>query len=417
MPETTDRTEFCARLLLHSTPGLGPARLNTLLKHFSTAQAILRASDRTLIKVPGIGRHTIGQFREYVASVRGIVGQEQSTRVAISRGYRLLMRGDPEYPESLMGLSHGPPFLWLAGNSAILGARAVAVIGTRRPSPEARTIAYNVGYSLAAAGYVVVSGMAYGIDAESHKGALDAGGLTVAVLGSGLLRVYPAIHNKLSSRIQQSGAVISEFPLESGPQPGHFPRRNRIISGLCDATVVVEAYEKGGALITARLALDQNHDVYAFPGSSTNPAASGTNRLIQSGEAQLVLSAGEIIAELDNSRRDQTQQEFQPRVELNSLPVETRISGPASSIKCSSSSGNNEVGGSISEENISAAELLRELEEKPLHIDELCHRFGNRSPRTLVSLIKLESAGIVRRLPGGFFAARRRALSGSVNRP
>jgi len=402
MPETIDRTEFCARLLLHSAPGLGPARLNTLLSQFHTAQAILRASDKTLINIPGMGRRTIGQLREHVARLRGIIGQEQSTRVAVSRGYRLLMRGDPEYPESLMGLSHGPPFLWLAGKSAILGARAVAVIGTRRPSPEARTIAYNVGYSLAAAGYVVVSGMAYGIDAESHKGALDAGGLTVAVLGSGLLRVYPAIHNKLSSRIQQSGAVISEFPLESKPQPGHFPRRNRIISGLCDATVVVEAYEKGGALITARLALDQNHDVYAFPGSSTNPAASGTNRLIQSGEAQLVLSAGEIIAELDKSSRDQSQHEYHPSIELNSFPVETRISGP-----CSSTSGNSKVDGSISEANISAAEVLRELEEKPLHIDELCHRFGNRSPKTLVSLIKLESVGIVRRLPGGFFAARR----------
>lgn len=402
MSDTVDQTEFCARLLLHAAPGLGPGRLNPLIDKFSSARAILMASDKMLFRVPGIGCHTLMQLRKHVASQRDSAGREKSTLFAISQGYRLLMRGDTAYPDSLMQLSHGPPFLWLAGDSSALRSPAVAVIGTRRPSPEARTIAYNVGYSLAAAGYVVVSGMAYGIDAESHKGALDAGGLTIAVLGSGLLRVYPAIHRKLSARIQRSGAVISEFLLETDPLPGHFPRRNRIISGLCSATVVVEAYEKGGALITARLALDQNHDVYAFPGSSGNAAAGGTNRLIQSGEAQLVLSAGEIIADLDCSHPGMVFKDCSP------TPVQdSSDSGTEESDADNSSPEKRGASESLPSKHISAAEILWELTEKPLHIDELSQRFGNRSPKTLVSLIKMESAGIVQRLPGGYFAARR----------
>ena len=402
MSEPSDRAEFCARLMLHTAPGLGPARLNSLLAKFSTAHAILTAADHTLIRVPGMGHHTLSLLRKHVVSMRSSIGRESSTKFALSRGYQLLMRGDASYPESLMSLSHGPPFLWTAGDVSSMRGPAVAVIGTRRPSPEARTIAYNVGYSLAAAGYVVVSGMAYGIDAESHKGALDAGGLTVAVLGSGLLRIYPAIHHKLSDRIQRSGAVISEFTLESAPAPGHFPRRNRIISGLCDATVVIEAYEKGGALITARLALDQNHDVYAFPGSSLNAAASGTNRLIQSGEAQLVLNAGEIIAELKSCDGRTIKRDRAPRAGQEIPCVARKETSPGLSI--STGEKERETSDKI---DFSAADVLRELAEKPLHIDELCQRLGDRSPKTFLSLMKLESGGIVRRLPGGYFTARR----------
>ncbi|HUQ86004.1 MAG TPA: DNA-processing protein DprA [Vicinamibacterales bacterium] len=205
--------------------------------------------------------------------------------------------GNAEYPRLLAEISDPPAFLWFHGDLAAFASIGVAVIGARAASPEGLTAAYEIAFDLARAGIVVISGLARGVDASAHQGALDAGGKTIAVLGTGIDVVYPAEHAELSRRIAENGVLLTEFPPGSHPEDWHFPRRNRIISGLSKAVVVVEAREKSGSLITARLAADQGRDVMAVPGTIVGGRNRGANALLRDG-AKLVESAVDILQEL-----------------------------------------------------------------------------------------------------------------------
>ena len=205
--------------------------------------------------------------------------------------------GTPEYPRLLAEISDPPTCIWSRGDRALLSATAVAVIGARAASQEGLIAASEIAFDLARAGIVVVSGLARGIDAAAHRGALDAGGKTIAVLGTGIDRVYPAENELLHGEIASSGLLISELPPGTPPLDWHFPRRNRIISGLSRAVVVVEARDKSGSLITARLAADQGRDVMAVPGTIVGGRNRGANALLRDG-AKLVESAVDILQEL-----------------------------------------------------------------------------------------------------------------------
>lgn len=205
--------------------------------------------------------------------------------------------GTSDYPPLLAAIPDPPACLWTRGDHAIFTGLAVAVIGARFASKEGVTAAREIACDLARAGIVVVSGLARGIDAAAHRGALDGGGKTIAVLGTGIDRVYPAENDSLSEEIAAKGLLVTEFPLGSPPEDWHFPRRNRIISGLSKAVVVVEAKEKSGSLITARLAADQGRDVMAVPGSIVGGRNRGANALLRDG-AKLVESAVDILQEL-----------------------------------------------------------------------------------------------------------------------
>jgi DNA processing protein len=209
---------------------------------------------------------------------------------------RRLRRRDPAYP-ALLGAIHDPPpaiFLRGDGGEALLSRPAVAVVGARSCSAYGRSVARTLGRELAAAGLVVVSGMARGIDGEAHRGALEAGGVTVAVLGCGVDRDYPAAHAELARRIRERGLVVSEYEPGVEPAPWRFPARNRIIAGMSEAVVVVEARERSGALITADFALEEGRDVCAVPGEITSALSAGTNALLRLG-AMPVTSAGDIL--------------------------------------------------------------------------------------------------------------------------
>lgn len=214
---------------------------------------------------------------------------------------------DPAYPEMLTHIAAPPPVLFVAGSSDVLNAPQLAIVGTRRPSHYAREFAGRLAAAVAARGIVVTSGLARGIDGEAHRGALSGAGRTIAVLGCGIDRVYPERHRKLAADIVAAGALVSEFPLGLPPRPYHFPRRNRIISGLCRATVVIEAAVQSGTMTTARHALDQGREVFALPGSVNNPNAAGCHQLLKDGAA-LVENENDILAlfpEFDTS-------EFEP---------------------------------------------------------------------------------------------------------
>jgi len=205
--------------------------------------------------------------------------------------------GTPEYPRLLAEISDPPTCLWWRGDRALLSATVVAVIGARAASQEGLIAASEIAFDLARAGIVVVSGLARGIDAAAHRGALDAGGKTIAVLGTGIDRVYPAENERLHDEIASSGLLITEMPPGTPPLEWHFPKRNRIISGLSRAVVVVEARDKSGSLITARLAADQGRDVMAVPGTIVGGRNRGANALLRDG-AKLVESAVDILQEL-----------------------------------------------------------------------------------------------------------------------
>lgn len=204
---------------------------------------------------------------------------------------------DPCYPSQLKEIPDPPPVLFVRGNAELLSRPQIAIVGSRNPSSLGLETAFNFAKSLSHCGFVITSGLALGIDAASHEGALNAHGFTIAVAGTGLDRIYPARHKELATRIVNSGAIISEFPPGTTAKANHFPRRNRIISGLCQGLLVVEAARESGSLITARMALEQNREVFAIPGSIHNPLARGCNALIREG-AKLVENCQDILEEL-----------------------------------------------------------------------------------------------------------------------
>ncbi|HEY1889654.1 MAG TPA: DNA-processing protein DprA [Steroidobacteraceae bacterium] len=210
-------------------------------------------------------------------------------------GARLLLWGEADYPQSLAAISGAPAALYVIGDVEALKAPQLAMVGARRASPLGRAIAREFAGALANAGLIITSGLAVGIDAASHEGALAAGCRTVAVLGAGIARMYPAENARLAERIRAAGALVSEFPPRSGPRPQNFPQRNRVISGLALGTLVVEATEESGSLITAQRALDQGREVFAVPGSIRSPLSFGCHKLIQDG-AHLAHRPADVLA-------------------------------------------------------------------------------------------------------------------------
>jgi len=205
---------------------------------------------------------------------------------------------DIYYPAQLKEIADPPPVLFVRGNISLLSLPQIAIVGSRNPSSIGEETAFNFAKSLSHHGFAITSGLALGIDAASHRGALNAKGYTIAVAGTGLDRVYPARHKDLATEIVNSGVMISEFPPGTTAKANHFPRRNRIISGLCLGLLVVEAAKQSGSLITARMALEQNREVFAIPGSIHNPLARGCNALIREG-AKLVETTQDILEELN----------------------------------------------------------------------------------------------------------------------
>lgn len=213
-------------------------------------------------------------------------------------GHHLIGRDDPDFPPLLRQIPDPPRALYVAGAPALLAAPQLAIVGSRRPSPAGRELAREFAAALTGHGLTVTSGLALGIDGAAHAGAIAAGGRTLAILGNGPDRIYPAGHRELTRQLLDSGgALVSEFPPGSPPRAGHFPRRNRIIAGLSVGTLVVEAARRSGSLITARLAAEQGREVFALPGSVRNPMSRGCHALIRDG-AKLVESTADILVEL-----------------------------------------------------------------------------------------------------------------------
>lgn len=337
-------------------PGVGPKRVAALALRGPLREALARPDEHADILAEPARRALRSRHAHRAA--------EEELRDARRKGLRIVGWDEPEYPALLREIYDPPPVLTVRGPLyGDEGRRSVAIVGSRAASPQGRALTGKMACDLASWGATVVSGLARGIDSAAHRGALEAEGRTVAVLGSGLDCIYPQENMALSESIAGSGAVVSEYALGTGPLPQNFPRRNRIIAGWGVAVVVVEAPERSGALITARVALEEGRDVLAVPGHPSWPGAAGTNQLIRDG-AGLVRSALDVAAEMG-------------------LRVCPSKEGPAP------------------EQESGLLGALRTL--GPANIEDLQARWGRPMGELLSLLAELEVQDKVRRLPGGLF--------------
>jgi DNA processing protein len=280
-------------LALHLVPGIGARLTASLLERFGSAEAVCNAPVEHLAEVPHLGHALAGKVRQ--ALDNGDVAAEIDRME--KHGVKLLRRGEPPYPPALASIDAPPMLLYLRGTLERGDSEAVAVVGSRHCTSYGRRIAERLAGDLARAGFTVVSGLARGIDAVAHRGAMQAGGRTLAVLAGGLSKIYPPEHATLADEIQAHGGLLTESAMQMEPMACMFPQRNRIISGLARAVVVVEAAAKSGALITASHAACQGREVFAVPGPVDDPASAGTLELLRKG-AKLARHAGDIIEDL-----------------------------------------------------------------------------------------------------------------------
>jgi DNA processing protein len=285
--------EAASELLLGLVDGVGPRVRKALVEHFGSAANVLAAAVSELRSVPGVGAK-IGQA---IAAARREIDVAAELALCRQNGVGLLALSQPEYPQQLRTIYDPPGVLFVRGKVLAQDGLAVAIVGTRHATPYGLAQAERLAGGLARAGYTIVSGLARGIDAAAHRGALKAGGRTLAVLGSGVLNIYPPEHVQLAEEVIAQGAVLSENPPRSPPLAGAFPQRNRIVTGLSLGVIVVEAADRSGALISARHATEQGREVFAVPGRVDSRMSKGCHRLIRDG-AKLVETIDDVLEEL-----------------------------------------------------------------------------------------------------------------------
>ncbi len=353
---------------LRLIPGVGSVTFARLVESFGQPGRALGAPLERLRAVKGVSPELARRIRDREFST----DPERELERLEKLGARVVTRSDGEYPPLLAAIYAPPPLLFVRGDLGPCREGGVAVVGSRRTSPYGRRMAHRLGRDLGQAGMSLVSGLARGIDTAAHQGALEAGGHTVGVLGCGLDVAYPPENRELMERMAVRGAVISEFPLGTRPLAGNFPVRNRIISGLSRAVVVVEAGLRSGSLITARHALDQGREVFAVPGPVGSPGVGGCHELIRQG-ARLLESAREI---LEPGALPPFSESAPPGPEPARLPPE-------------------------------GERLLALIGDDPVHLDVLARQSGLKAQEVTALLVNLELAGLVLQMPGKYFVRDR----------
>ena len=339
--------------------GIGPTRLRALIDHCGDIESAWKASPQSW-QAAGLDQRSIASL----LATRNTCDLDAELRAIERTGARVITIDDVEYPPLLREIHDPPPVLYIKGHLTEADKWAIAVVGTRRATAYGKTMAQTIAGPLARQGMTIVSGLARGIDTVAHQAALEAGGRTLAIMANGIDRVYPPENHQLADAIMAHGALLTELPLGARPESGHFAPRNRIISGLCLGTVVIEAAERSGALMTANQALDQGRDVFAVPGNALSPVSKGTNSLIQAG-ARMVTGAQDILSELN----------------LEQVAIKEQVA----TIQ-------------LSPENETEAAILRHLSAEPRHIDDLVYLTGLPIMQVNSTLTMLELRGLVRQV-------------------
>jgi DNA processing protein len=366
--------DFRHWLELSLVPGVGAKTFLKLLDEFGDPKSILGAPRSALERVQGVGSVLADAISRGQKS-----SLEKSLKLIDEFDVTILTLNDPTYPELLKHIHDPPPVLYVRGSFEPADRNAISVVGSRRATHYGKTVAGRIAGDLARIGFTVISGLAYGVDAAAHKAALDAGGRTIAVLGCGVDVVYPRANSKLFEQVPGSGALISEFAMGAQPDAGHFPARNRIVSGLSLGTLVIEAPRRSGALITARLAMEQNREVFAVPGNVFSPYVEGCHRLIKDG-AKLVENVYDIIGEIESGLVGDLLENSKPEAD----------------------------GADLEAAKLSADEkkILAFLSATPAHIDDVIEQCSLIAPRASGALVTLELKGRIQQLSGKQFILR-----------
>lgn len=338
-------------------PEIGTKRISLLLNWFGDLATAWSASESQL-RQAGLEKSPTASL----LTVRKTLNPDAELAKVEKAGAHFLTLADDIYPPLLRELGDAPAVLYIRGTLLPEDQRALSMVGTRKATVTGRDTAYNLSKQLVGYGITIISGLAHGVDSAAHRGAIEGGGRTIAVLGCGVDKFYPRDNQKLAMEIIEHGALISEFPIGTPPEGRNFPRRNRIISGLSLGVIVVEAPEKSGALITASVAAEQGREVFAVPGNIFNPSSSGTNRLIQDG-AKLVMNVDDILSEFNIVRET----------------VQTRT-----------------VTEQIAPSNTLESQILQHLSADPIHIDELVRQLGLPVATVSSTLTILELKGLAR---------------------
>ncbi|HET8551219.1 MAG TPA: DNA-processing protein DprA [Gammaproteobacteria bacterium] len=356
--KTSERRAWLTLLRAPASRG----RLRAALDACGCAEAVLAESDRALARLgfDDEARHWLD------APDTGLIDSDLGWLEPPDR--HLLTARHPDWPPLLSEIPDPPLALFVRGDPALLAEPQLAIVGSRNPTPAGRDTAADFARHLARAGLVITSGLAMGIDGAGHKGALDGGGATIAVCGTGLDRIYPARHEALAREIAAHGALVSEYPLGTRPLRHHFPERNRLVSGLSLGVLVVEAAQRSGSLISARLASEQGRDVFAIPGSIHNPLAHGCHRLIRDG-AKLVETAADVLEEL--------------------APLLRLATDPA------------DAGAAVSPDDPRAQQVLKYVDFAPTSVDRIVERSGLTAAAISAMLLSLELKGFIAAAPGG----------------
>ncbi|OQY27792.1 MAG: DNA protecting protein DprA [Candidatus Cloacimonetes bacterium 4572_55] len=362
-----NEANILALLRLLSTPNVGQTRIRNLVDQFGSPEAVFHASIGELSSTPQISLI----LAEKILSYQDQKWVDNQLRFLDNKKIRIMTLWDAEYPDMLRAIYDPPSVLFIKGELKKEDDLSVGIVGTRRASRYGLKVASKISMELSERGLTVVSGLARGIDTAAHKAALDAGGRTIAVLGCGLDVVYPLENHKFYEDIPLHGAIISEYPMNTHPEPKNFPPRNRIISGLSQGVLVVEAPIRSGALLTANSALNQGREVFAVPGLITDKRSGGTHNLIKQG-AKLVSSVDDILEELRQLPQSITQRKTMSKKNVPSL-------------------------------NKNEAMIYEKLGIEPKHIDLLSEELGMPPSELLVSLLQMELKSAVTQLPGKLF--------------
>lgn len=356
-------------LILSLVDGIGPVKYQKIIRHFQDYNSFISNSDSEIFKECGLNDKQVSLVRDADSWKKVDQILETAERMNIT----ILCYGQDDYPESLTNIYSPPIALYLKGNMHNISNLAVAIVGSRKPTAYGRSMTRKIAAGLAARGLAIISGLAWGIDAEAHKAAIEVGGITGAVFGSGLNIIYPGDHRNLAEQILKDGYWISEFPFGTKPEKYNFPRRNRIISGLSQVVLVVEAAEKSGALVTANLALEQGKDVFAVPRQADSLASGGTINLIKQG-ASVATSADDILESLgwEVSQKLKQAEQRTPAADIKLEPDEKKI--------CDF------------------------IGNGPAHFDELVRNLNFSSSKVSAILLKLELTGLIARRPGNYIA-------------
>lgn len=374
-------------LALRMAPGLGTRKAGQLIGIFRTPQNIFRAS-RSELEAAGLAPAVAQSLASGCAFEDAVTQRERLAQA----GAELIPLTDPRYPPRLKEIFDPPPLLYARGRVELLASLMLAVVGTRRPTHYGMAAATRLSQDLSSAGLTIVSGMARGIDTAAHRAALDSQSGTVAVFGCGVDELYPAENRKLSKEIAARGLIVSEFPMGMPPYPQNFPVRNRIVSGMSAGVLVVEGSEYSGSAITAKLAAEQNREIFAVPGNITSKMSWGPNLLIKQG-AKLVQEWNDVVGELSAEDRRRLSDQFRKQLNLNQMQDDETSSpmGPSHS---------SEPGKAVAK-----AILAVLAPDVPVSLDHLVDRLGETTPgcspsEVIAGLFDLEMAGLIRQLPG-----------------